>query len=171
MEPTISSGRPCGGRLGLIVRRASFRVLAALTCAALSACDPMFVIRGTVTVPPSLQNQFSTTSRGRLVVVARHQGGGFADLSWLTLCEPSGAELIVPFDFQKVGCAQETVVEARLERVLDTDPAKIPACGSRRQPVVIRDDALVARVQKTVLAGKTGCDDANVFVELALPEK
>ena len=164
----VSNGRRRGGRLG---PSASWRALAVLACAALSACDPMFVIRGSVTVPASLQSQFSATKRGRLVVVARHQGGGFAELSWATLCEPSSAELVVPFDLQKVGCAQETVVEARLERVLETDPAKIPACGTQRQHVVIRDDALVARVQKTVLPGKTGCESANVSVELALPEQ
>lgn len=153
------SGRATSGK---------FLLVAALVLAGLAACDPIFALHGTVTVSPSLQREFSAEHRGRLVVVARHQGGGFPHASWATLCEPSDAPLVVPFEFQKVGCAQETVVEARLERVLEKEPAQIPACGTKGQMVIIRDEALVASAHETVLAGKTGCDDANVLVNLEL---
>jgi hypothetical protein len=115
-----------------------------------------------------LQSSFSSEQRGRLVIVARHQGGGFPHQSWATLCEPSAAPLVVPFVLQKTGCAQETVVSARLERVIATNPADLPACGSRGQVVSIRDDALVASTEQTVLIGATGCDSADVTVDLAL---
>jgi hypothetical protein len=141
--------------------------LVMLAGGAVSACDPIFVIRGSVSIPSTLQSSFSSEQRGRLVIVARHQGGGFPHLSWVTLCEPSAAPLVVPFVLQKTGCAQETVVEARLERIVATDPADVPACGSRGQVVSIRDDALVASIERTALVGATGCDSADVEVNLA----
>lgn len=144
-------------------------LVAAFVLSGVAACDPIFALRGTVTVAPALQREFSTEHRGRVVVTARHQGGGFAYLSWATLCEPTDTPLVVPFALQKTGCAYETRVQARLERVLETDPSKIPACGSKGQAVVTHDDALVAAADKTVLPGKTGCDDADVAVDLELP--
>jgi hypothetical protein len=165
-----SDGRGLRDRPEAATSRSSLLV-AALAAVGLSACDPIVVLRGSVTVPPALQRGFSSEHRGRLVVVARHEGGGFPQLSWATLCEPSDTALVVPFHFQKVGCAQETRVEARLERVPESDPSELPACGSNGQSVRTREDALVASVAKTVLAGKTGCDDANVVVDLELPSR
>jgi hypothetical protein len=145
--------------------------VAAFVCAVLPACDPMFALHGSVTVSPTLQREFSAEHRGRLVLVARHQGGSFAYLSWATLCEPTETPLVVPFELRKVGCGIETRVEARLERVLEADPAVIPACESNGQSVLLHDDALVASATKTVLPGKAGCDDADVTVNLELPAR
>jgi hypothetical protein len=130
------------------------------------ACDPIFVLRGSVSISPTLQSSFSPEQPGRLVIVARHQGGGFPHISWATLCEPTAVPLVVPFVLQKTGCAKETVVQARLERVVATG-TDVPTCGSRGQVVSIRDDALVASVEQTLLVGASGCDSANVEVNLA----
>ena len=158
----FAKSRPVRG-----IRQAALLALISSAGGAVSACDPIFVIQGTVTVPPQLQRSFSTEQRGRLVIVARHDGGGFAHLSWATLCEPSDEPLVVPFTLQKTGCAQETVVQARLERVVSSRPGELPACGPSGRAVMISDAALVAATEKTLLVGTSDCDSANVTVNLA----
>lgn len=160
----LAQGRPVRG-----AHRSALLAIAMIAGGAVSACDPIFVLKGTVTIPPALQRSFTSEQRGRLVVVARHAGGGFPHVSWATLCAPSDAPLVVPFTFQKVGCVQETVVQARLERVSAANPGELPACGSQGQVVRIRDDALVASVARTVSPAASGCESGSLEAELVFP--
>lgn len=168
---TEHGGGPAQGRPVRGTCQAALLAIVMVAGGAVSACDPIFVVKGSVTVPPALQRSFSREQPGRLVVVANHAGGGFPHLSWATLCEPSDAPLVVPFTLQKVGCLQETVVQARLERIVAASPAELPACGSQGQAVRISDDALVASVERTAAAGATGCDSGNVEVNLSFPSE
>jgi hypothetical protein len=168
---TEHGGGPAQGRPVRGAGKAALLAIIMVASGAVSACDPIFILKGSVTIPPTLQRSFSPEQRGRLVVVARHAGGGFPHFSWTTLCEPSDGPLVVPFTFQKVGCLQETVVQARLERIVDASPAELPACGSQGQIVRISDDALVASVERTAAPATTGCDSGIVEVNLSFPSE
>jgi len=166
---TEHGGGPAQGRPIRGTCQSALLAIVMVASGAASACDPLFIVKGSVTIPPALQGSFSSEQRGRLVIVARHEGGGFPDISWATLCEPSDAPLVVPFTLQKVGCVRETVVQARLERIIAASPAELPACDSHGQIVRTLDDALVASVERTAAPGASGCESGTVEVNLSFP--
>lgn len=93
-----------------------------------TACEQAVQLDGTVTIPVVAQRRFSEPSPGRLVVSARYaRGGGLQRRAIFVLCDARREALVVPFHLVTLGCAEEIVVDAFIERSLNTGQRL--ACG------------------------------------------
>lgn len=141
--------------------RCALAILAVVVLGTLS-CEQAITLKGTVTVPISVQQRFSATARGRLVIQATRAANG-ASIGGETiymLCEPTSADLVLPYALSKFACAEETYVEAMVIP-MSTDPradafAGLP-CGKVSASIAGASQTVaIAYGRKLVFEGRNG---------------
>lgn len=95
------------------VRARGLLSLALAVCGVLS-CEQAITVKGAITVPVAVQQLFSDTVRGRLVVHATRaaSGSSIGGKTIFILCEPGSEDLILPYSLTKFACAEEIYAEA-----------------------------------------------------------
>jgi hypothetical protein len=108
----IDSSRP----IAEPVRRSGAAGLMVLLLAGAAplSCEHDVTIKGTVTVPVTVQSHFSAAMRGKLVMMASDVGSASVlnAQTIYTFCEPGTADLKLPFQLYSFGCVQEIYVDA-----------------------------------------------------------
>jgi hypothetical protein len=145
----------------------SWRQLAARICTFATvllpvlSCEQAFTIKGTITVPLVVQQKFSQSQRGRLVMAATLPDGSQVGGRTISmLCDPGSVDLVVPFSLTKFGCAAEMSAEGMVIP-LSADPhaevfKELP-CGLVSEAVGAASSALaIAYGHQVVFAGRHG---------------
>jgi len=145
----------------------SWRRLGLRTCALaivflpVLSCEQAITIKGTITVPVVVQQKFSQSQRGRLVMAATlPDGSQVGGRTIYILCDPGSVDLMVPFSLTKLACAAEMSAEGMVIPQ-SADPhadffSKLP-CGPVSEGVGGASSTLaIAYGQQVVFAGRNG---------------
>ncbi len=135
-------------------------------------CEHGFTVTGTIEIPVDVQKAFSADRPGRIITLT------FAPITMGTLCEPTDKPIVLPFFFDRMGCAEEKELTVFVEPV-PAAPYKPVVCGVGQAPhIVTRDDTpmedrAVAVGRQVVFKGYRGCawDTAKDEVHLVLKLK
>jgi hypothetical protein len=144
-------------------------------CGALS-CEQAVTINGTITIPVAVQQRFSSTDHGRLVIWAddtAHTATIAGPESVYILCDPGSVELRLPFSVSKFSCAKEALVQARVFPV--TGPKswvydRLP-CGPISEGHLGADPIeAIAYGEKLVFKGWKGgpCESATAVADITV---
>ena len=133
------------------------------------ACEHGITLRGTVTIPTDLQQQFSRARPGVILLEVSIPKSSVPGYRLAVLCEPTASPLVAPFVHASFGCAKEGVVRARL---VPSSAAEAPACGVQQalwtseaaEPVVAAGEHTVFRGQ----TGSFGCSSGEDSIEIVL---
>lgn len=146
-----------------------------MTVCGLLSCEQVVTFKGTITVPVAVQQQFSDTERARLVIHAKRAASdsSIGGETIYILCEPTSADLMLPYTLSKFGCAEETYTEAMVIPV-SADPradlfAGLP-CGKVSATIAGASSAVaIAYGRQLVFEGhKGGSCSATAFADITV---
>lgn len=147
-------------------RRLALAPLAGLLAAA--ACEHGITLRGSVTIPPEVQQRFSRERPGVVIVsgsIPKSSGFGYRVA---VLCEPAASALVAPFFHDGFGCAEEGVVRAW---AAPAEPG-LTQCGMEQAHAPgSAPEPATAAAEEVVFAGRTeswGCSSGEDEVALLL---
>jgi hypothetical protein len=140
------------------------------------SCEQAVTIKGTITIPVAVQQRFTSTDRGRLVIwaddTANTQTIGGPESIYI-LCDPGPEELRLPFLLSKFSCAKEALAQARVFPV--TGPKSwvydgLP-CGPISEGHLGADPVeAIAYGEKLVFKGWNGrrCESATAVADITV---
>jgi hypothetical protein len=148
------------------------------------ACEHGITLRGQVTVPVEVQQQFSKDAPGIVVMGGGFGGGTLTAQLLAVLCDPQPTALIIPFSQSQHGCAAEGTAWFTLTRLAPADRATL-TCGIQQENfnalvnggrVTVPDSfdrvKAVAEATVTVFKGEGGsCHDGDESVSTTLMAK
>jgi hypothetical protein len=164
-----------------ILRLGSAIGLAAAIAVGGGGCEHGITLRGQVSVPVEVQQQFSKDAPGILVMGGGFGGGTISAQLLAVLCEPQPQELSVPFSQSQNGCAAEGTAWFKLTRLAPADRAGL-SCGIRQEnfdalinthritvPDSFDKDKVVADASVTIFKGQGGsCSNGDETVAATL---